>query len=426
MQLSVFGLSHRTAPLELRERVAFLEGDAQSALGELVEREPFTEAALLSTCNRTELYVATATPDDAERLWWEFACDRRQVDVAGHTYRYEHRDCVQHLCRVAAGADSMVLGETGILGQVRHAQEWAARAETLGPLLGKLFPAALRSGKRARTETAIGQGAGSHARAGVALAAKIFGKLGHRRGLIIGAGETGAHTASHLSEAGMTSLRFANRTRNRAEELATRYGGEVVDFEALEEAIAAADVVVTAVASPERVLTARTIRAALERRGRERPLLIVDLGVPRNVEPEVGSFRSLFLYSVDDLESLIALNLERRRKELPKVEAIVDEEASRYVEWFTSLGATPTVVALRDHAERLRQESLTKYRKGASPEELERMEQFSRALLNRMLHDPLRSIRSCDPQTREGIDHLDWTRRLFGLGAPDGPEDETE
>ena len=320
----------------------------------------------------------------------------------------------------------MVLGETGILGQVRDAHQWATRAETLGPLLGKLFPAALRSGKRARTETAIGQGAGSHARAGVTLAAKIFGKLGNRRGLIVGTGETGAHTASHLSEAGMTSLRFANRTRERAETLAAQYGGEVVDFGALEAAIAEADVVVTAVASPDRVLTQETVGNALERRGRERPLLIVDLGVPRNVAPEVGSFRSIFLYSVDDLESLIALNLERRKKELPKVESIVDEEASKYVEWMTSLGATPTVVALRDHVEQLRQESLTKYLKGASSEERERMEQFSRALLNRMLHDPLRSIRGCDPQTREGIDHLDWTRRLFGLDAPDGPEDENE
>ncbi|MCA9753808.1 MAG: glutamyl-tRNA reductase, partial [Gemmatimonadetes bacterium] len=232
MRLLVLGLNHRTAPVELRERVAFLGDEARDVLTTLRAHEAFQETALLSTCNRTELYVATPSPDDVVAQWRELVRARRQVDLHDDVlYRHESRNCVQHLMRVASGIDSMVLGETGILGQVRDAHTLATQDDTLGPLLGRLLPTALHAGKRARTETTIGEGAVSLAKAGVTLARKVFGDLSKRRVLVVGSGETGAQTAAHLAEEGGARITFANRTLERAEKLAKLHGGTAIGLD---------------------------------------------------------------------------------------------------------------------------------------------------------------------------------------------------
>jgi glutamyl-tRNA reductase len=416
MRLVVLGLNHRTAPLELREQVAFLDQDAVEALHELAARDEFAEVALLSTCNRTEVYAVTENPDAVDAAWRDLVKQRRGLDLAADTvYRHERRDCAVHLLRVASGIDSMVLGETGILGQVRDAHALASREETLGPLLGRLFPAALHAGKRARSETAIGQGAISHAKAGVTLAKKVFGDLVKRTVLVVGSGATGTLTASHLAEEGVTDLVFANRTAARAEELAKRHRGRAIPLEGVVEALSDVDVVVTAVGSQEPILTAAGAEAALDRRKTGRPLLVVDLGVPRNVEPALGEKQSVFLYAVDDLESLVSMNLERRKREIPKVEAIVEDEVERYREWLSSLGATPVLVEMRRHADALRIEALEKFGRTLSIEEKEQLDRFSKALMNKLLHDPTLAVRECDASTPKGLSQLSWTRRLFGL-----------
>jgi glutamyl-tRNA reductase len=320
-----------------------------------------------------------------------------------------------HLLRVASGIDSQILGETGILGQVREAYSLASRLETLGPLLGRLFPTALHAGKRARSETAVGEGAISHAKAGVTLARKVFGDLAKRTVLVVGSGETGRLTASHLSEEGVTDLVFANRTPSRAEDLANRHRGRAIPLEDVVPALAEVDVVVTAVGAAEPILTAAAAEPYLARRKTGRPLLVVDLGVPRNVEPALSEKQSVFLYAVDDLESLVSMNLERRKREIPKVEEIVEDEVERYREWLSSLGATPVLVEMRRHADTLRQETLEKFGRTLAIEEKEQLDRFSKALMNKLLHDPTLAVRECDASTPKGLSQLSWTRRLFGL-----------
>ena len=416
MRLVVLGLNHRTAPLELREKVAFLDQDAADALKELAAHDNFAEVVLLSTCNRTEVYAATDDPAAVDAAWRDLVRRRRGVELTPEsTYFHERRECAVHLLRVASGIDSMVLGETGILGQVREAHALASREETLGPLLGRLLPAALHTGKRARTETAIGQGAISHAKAGVTLARKVFGDLVKRTVLVVGSGVTGTLTASHLAEEGVTDLVFANRTAARAEGLASRYRGRAIPLEEVIPALAEVDVVVTAVGAQEPILTAAAAEPVLARRKTGRPLLVVDLGVPRNVEPALGENESVFLYSVDDLESLVSMNLERRKREIPKVTEIIEDEVERYREWLSSLGATPVLVEMRRHVDSVRVETLEKFGRTLSIEEREQLDRFSRTLMNKLLHDPTLAVRECDASTPKGLSQLSWTRRLFGL-----------
>jgi glutamyl-tRNA reductase len=430
MRIVVHGLNHRTAPLDLRERVALLPDEAEDVLDRLRRHDGILEVAVLSTCNRTEFYAISQEPESVVAMQRDLIRTIKSIDLdEGNTYVHVGRPCVEHLFRVAGGVDSMVLGEPGILGQVKAAYETALRHEAAGTVFGRLFPSALRVGKRSRTETGIARGAVSMSKAGIQLADKIFGDLSRRSALVVGAGEIGEQTGVLLRESGIAKLTIANRSAERAARVAERTGGRATTLDDLSTEIARTNVVVTAVNAPQPIVTQEIARRAMEHR-REGPLLIVDLGVPRNVAPDVGRIENVFLYAVDDLQELVNLNLGRRRKHLPAVESIVREETDRFVEWIISLDVTPVVVELRAEAERIRKETVARFDRNLSSSERELLERFSTTFLNRMMHHPTVTVRGCDPKSPEDRRRIDWTRRLFGMngtdhGANDVPEDDS-
>jgi glutamyl-tRNA reductase len=419
MRISVLGLNHRTASIELREKVAFLPEEAREALDRFRESKLVSEMAIVSTCNRTEIYTVAEDPDAATAAVIDLVRERKGVDLSDASIRYRHEQqaCVEHLFRVAGGIDSMVIGETGILGQVKEAFELASRRDTVGTYFGKLFPVAFRVGKRARSETAIGRGAGSLAKAGIQLARRVFGDLSNRNALVIGAGETGAHVASLLRDNGIRSLVVANRTVERAEEVAEREGGRAVSLDEADEEVCSAHIVVSAIHTTRPILgTGQVCRAVAG--GRGTPLLVLDLGVPRNVDSTVGAIENVFLYAVDDLQELVNKNVGKRENAVPEVERIVAEEAERFWEWRGSLAAKPVVVAMRQEIDRIRLETLEKFGKSLDETERKTLEKFSMGLMNKILHQPTVGVRECDPSTPLGRDRLDWTRQLFGLDDP--------
>ena len=416
MQIYVLGLSYKTAPLELREKVAFRPDETRAALARLRDEGTASEIALLSTCNRTEFYTVAEDAPRAAAAQIALVRDVKGVDLSEHsvTYLHRRRHCVEHLFRVAGGLDSMVLGEPEILGQVKDAFQLATESGASGDVFGRLFPSAFRVGKRSRTETGIGRGAVSLAKAGVQLAEKIFGDLRRRSAVVVGAGTSAEAVARLLHERPLGELTIANRTVERAAALASRVGGRAVSLEDLPAAIARADVLGSAASAPRPIVRQAAVGPAIE--GRRGPLLVIDLGVPRNVEPDIRRLGQVFLYAVDDLQELVNRNLGRRRQEIPAVESIVADEVERFFGWMTALSTAPIVKELRDEAERLRRDAIE--RLGAlSPEEQALVEKFSVAFMNKLLHAPTVSLRDCDPETYCGLAHIAWTRRMFGLGS---------
>lgn len=429
MQLVAHGINHRTAPLEIREQVAFVPEEIPAALERLRADGLAAEVVLLSTCNRTEFYAVTKDPEAVLDHQRRLVRELKGVDLTAHRLAYvqRHRDAVEHLFRVAGGIDSMVVGETAILGQVKTAFEAAVDGGATGPVFARLFATAMRVGKRARSETEIGRGAVSVEKSAIQLAQKVYGDMGSRSALILGAGDSGQRVAGLLREAGVQSLSFANRTTSKAEDLAKQFDGNAVAWDALAPAISETSVVVTAVSATEPVLGRDVLKRALENR-RKGPLLVLDLGVPRNVDPAAAKLTSLFLYSVDDFQELVEHNLGKRREEIPAVERIVTEEADRFFEWVASLETAPVLVAMREEADRIRRETLERFGKGLDTGERELLERFSKGLVNKLMHHPTVAVRGCDTGTREGIRGLDWARRLFGLdpGAAENGSDPQE
>ena len=393
MSLLVLGINHQTAPVSLRERVAF---DAQAlprALAALGALPQVHEVALLSTCNRTELY---AFADDDGRALADWLATH--PDDAGdlHAYLYTHHDAdaVRHLFRVATGLDSLVLGEPQILGQVKEAWVAARGAGTLGGQLDRLFQHAFATAKRARTDTRIGANPVSVASAAVRLAQESFARLDESTVLLIGAGETIELAARHLSEGKVKRLLVANRTLAHAQDLATRHGGVALPLSELDRHLGEADIVLSATAAREPILYKAQVAAALAQR-RHRPMLLLDLAVPRDIDAAVAELKDVFLYSVDDLERAIEDNRRSRREAAQEAEAIVELQAARFVE--TSLAATrqAPLRRLRAHGERARDESLAKARQqlagGRDPQEV--LDLLAHTLTNRLLHAPTTALR---------------------------------
>jgi glutamyl-tRNA reductase len=422
MELLMLGTSHRTADLATRETLAFSPDEAIGLLREVAGTGAVQEAAALCTCNRTELY---AVADDVEAA---AECLRRAVrrlrpgdplasgDALSPTVGAE---AAFHLHRVAAGLDSMVIGEKQVLGQVKQAWCDARGADALGSVLDKLFASAVHAGKRARTETEIDAGAVSVASAAVALASKVVGELEGRDLAVVGAGDTARLAAVHFAERRPARLRVVNRTLERALALAADVGAEAWPLERAAEVLADADVVALATRAPHAVVRAADVAAALRRRP-HRPLVLLDLAVPRDVEPEAGSVENVFLYPVDALQGLVDQSLARRRREVPRAEAIAGEECGRFLAWWRGLAATPVLRELREHFERVRSEELARSRRHFPPEEQERLDRLTQSLVNKLLHLPTTRLKSLDPRSREGAQRLDAVRELFALGAEPG------
>src|SRR3954462_14938382 len=355
-ELLALGVSHKTAPLELRERVALTEGRAAGVLRELVEAAEVQEVAAISTCNRTELYLAAPDPVGAEALALGVLAREAgtpPTELVGHLYSLRASDAALHLFRVTAGLDSMIVGEAEVQGQVKRAYELALVEGATGPISNRLFRDALAAGKRVRTETEVSRSRVSVSSVAVELAAGMLGDLSRRRVLVIGAGENGELTARALRERGVHTVFVANRHYDRAIGLAQRFGGEAVRFDELPAQLARADIVVSCTSSPHQIFGREALNVVLEERGR-RPLVLIDIAVPRDIEPSVGDLCSgVTLFDMDDLQQEVARNVSVREAEAVKGRELVNDEVERFEDWLGTLDVVPTITALRARGEEL-------------------------------------------------------------------------
>ncbi|HUI11012.1 MAG TPA: glutamyl-tRNA reductase [Bacteroidota bacterium] len=421
MNLHAIGISHNTAALEIRERMWLSDDEIRAALPRLKSAKHFDECVLVSTCNRTELYgLSTGEgPDDGTmtRLLLEAKGTPAEVGP-GHFAATRAGRAVQHLFRVAAGIDSMVIGDIQILGQIKDAFALARESGTMGPVLSRLMQATLHVGKRVRTETSICEGAVSVSYAAVELASKIYADLSRKSVLLIGAGETGELTLRHLQGKGIGRVVVANRTREKAEALAGAFGGAVVEYDRLVEALRSVDVVITSVASPSYVVGPDEVHRVMRQRSNN-PLFIIDIGVPRNVHPGAGKIDNVFLYDIDALSSIVDRNLEKRKGEIPKVTRIIREELASFFRWQNSLEVGPTIQEFRQQVESIRAEEVRKNVNRFRAEDRELLELVTRRIVNKILHGPTAALK----QEAESGGHADALlnrvnvlRELFGLG----------
>lgn len=433
MHLLLVGVSHRTAPVDLRERLDFSSRDVGAAVESLAARAGTTvESVVLSTCNRSEIYVATSDPSHARVELVTFLSDYHALprDVfLPHLFTYDDAAAAHHLFRVAAGLESLVVGEPQILGQVKDALQVAAQRRCTGPLLNKTFHSAFGVGKRVRAETALGEGAVSVSFAAVALARKIFGRLQGRRVLVVGAGEISALTAQHLRSHGAAEIVITSRTAAHAEALAADVDGRALPWSEMTAAIAHADIVVTATGSQRPIITRADIAAATGRR-RLDPLFIIDIAVPRDVDPSVTEIEQVFLYNVDDLQNVVQENLARRSAEIARAEAIVAEELARFTAWQRSRRAIPTVVALRQRFEEIRRRELQRLDgrfTGLPPETRGRIDEVTRLIVEKLLLEPTEQLKALPDEETQAM-YTEAVNRLFRLGeaAIDAADAETE
>jgi glutamyl-tRNA reductase len=419
VELALIGCNHRTAPVEFRERIAFTAEQARHAATALREQGILEEAVVLSTCNRSELY---GVPVDAgapvTEAMEEFLTSFHRIpraDLDGRFYRWVGRDALQHLYRVAAGLDSMLLGEAEILGQLRTAYNQALDHGSTGPVLNRAFQGALEVGKRIRAETEVGARPMSVAFAGVKLAERVFGNLKGRTALIVGAGMVAEQVVEHLRDRGIGHLQVVNRSLDHAEELAKRMGGKAVPWQALESVLGAPDVIVTSVGGSDPVLTRPMLEAALSARA-GRPVFIVDLGVPRNVESGAAGLYNLYLYNVDDLGEIVEQNRRAREAEIPRAESIIAEHVVKFETWRAALTAGSIVEELRSHFHQ-RREDLLRERLAAAPlsdEERQRLASITEELVERLLVEPATRLRQTQAM-RGHLGALDALRHLFGI-----------
>ena len=421
-ELLAIGVSHKTAPVEVRERLALPDARAADFVRDLRGSGDVQEAVAISTCNRTELYLVVGDPVEAEGTALAMLSSHagiRPTGLASAIYSHRNCDAARHLYRVTSGLESMVVGEAEIQGQVKRAYDAALSKETAGPLTNRLFTAALATGKRVRSETAIGERQLSLPAVAVALAREQLGPLTDRQVVIIGTGETSELAACALADSGGLMLFVASRRRDRAIALAGRYGGTSVSFDELPQALESADIVVAATASPHALIEARELTQVMGGRG-GRPVLLIDLAVPRDIDPACGDIDGVSLYDIDDLQAVIARNRRVRQAEARKAEGIIEEEIQHFATWLGSLEVLPTIAALRaratEIAEQVLRENDGKW-EAASERDLERVDAVARAIVNRLLHDPtarLRELRDDRVHTRAAI-----VRDLFALEDED-------
>ena len=419
MTLLAFGLNHNTAPLAVRERVTF-PGDAlPGALADLIGHAGVQEAAILSTCNRTEIYCSLDDPDPERPIRW-FSDFHGLGATELNQYLYAHPDAgaVKHVLRVASGLDSMVLGEPQVLGQLKSAYQTAVRAGSIGQLLNRLFQHSFRVAKEIRSNTAIGSHPVSIAFAATRLARQIFGELAGRTALLIGAGDTIELAAKHLAETGLRRMMVANRTLQRSQRLALDYSGYAITLDDIPRHLEEADIVISATGSPEPILRRETIEHAMRKR-RHRPVLIVDIAVPRDVDPAAADLDDVYLYTVDDLRGVIEENLRGRREAAIQAEEIIESQVVNFMEWMNARDSVSTIRAMRDRAEGIRQEVLDMARRRLSRSEDPALvlQDITRILTNKLMHAPSVRLRSAGTPGREEL--LKVVRELYSL--PDTP-----
>jgi glutamyl-tRNA reductase len=420
-EILAIGVSHKTAPVEVRERLALPTGRSIDFLRDLRADAAVREAVAISTCNRLELYLVTSEPVEAETAALGMLARQagiRPTELASAIYALRNCDAARHLFRVTSGLESMIVGEAEVQGQVKRAYEVAVGAGVAGPLTHRLFRAALQTGKRVRTETAVGERQASVSSVAAALAREELGDLSGREVVILGAGETSELAARALSQQGVAAIFVANRRHDRALGLARRFGGEAVSFDELPTQLERVDIAVAATSSPHPILGTDEIAQVMEAR-RGRPLLIIDLAVPRDVDPRCGEIEGVSLHDIDDLQSVVARNRSVRQAEAVRAEAVVEDEMQRFASWLGSLEVLPTLTALRERATAIVDGVLAENDErweSASERDRERMRAIGRTIVNRLLHEPTTRVKALDDGDR-GHARVEVLRELFGLDA---------
>jgi len=420
MYILCIGLNHKTAPVKVRERLAFEAEGLVEGLDRLRALPGIVEGMLLSTCNRVEVIAAAGSLEAGASALRRFLAERGGIsekELTDHLYVHEAREAARHLFRVASGLDSMVIGEAQILGQVKEAYRRAADRGLTGKILNRLLPRAFKAAKRARTETEVAEGAVSVSYAAVELARKIFGDLSGQAVLLIGAGEMGELAADHLSDAGAREITVTNRTYERAVELAERFGGRAVRYEKFVDLLVKVDIAICSAAAPE-ILIRRDMVSQVIKARRQRPMFFIDIAVPRNVDEAVNEIDNVYLYDIDDLRSVVETNMELRLREADKAGRIIEEEVGGFFSWFNTLDTEPTIVALRRKADRIRVRELDRAGPGLSgltDTQRALVDTVTRSVVNRLLHDPIRHLKAmgrgadevCDIETVQEIFNLD-------------------
>ncbi len=429
-ELLALGVSHKTAPLELRERLALTEGRAVSVLGDLTSSEQVREAAAISTCNRTELYLVVSDPVEAESVALRALsrqAEIRPTELLGNLYSLRSGEAARHLFRVTSGLDSMIIGEAEIQGQVKRAYELALVEGATGPILNRLFRGALTAGGRARDETGVSEKGLSISSVAVELAQRTLGDLAQRRVLVIGAGETSELVARALVARGVATVFIANRHYDRAIGLAQRFKGEAVRFDELPGELELADIVVSATHSPHHIIERDDLEQVISERA-GRPILLVDLAVPRDIDPGCREVGGVTLHDVDDVQQIVERNASGREAEAKLAERILEAEQIRFERWLASLEVVPTVAALRESADEIVRRVLAENEsrwEGMTDADRERLEQMARAIASRLLHEPtLRMKRSAG--TDDAYLYVNALRVLFGLDAETEPDSERD
>lgn len=428
MHIVIVGLSHKTAPVEIREKLAFAPAAMERPLRKLLELPPIAEGLIVSTCNRVELCAASKEPEAAMAAMRRFLADYHEIyldEISDHLYGYQGEDAIRHLFRVASSLDSMVLGEPQILGQIKTAYGYASEYKTAGLILNRFLHKAFSVAKRVRTETAIASNAVSVSFAAVELARKIFDQLDNKAVMIIGAGEMCELAARHFVTNGVSKVLVTNRTFERAEKLAAEFQGKAVPFEYFVEHLAETDIVLTSTGAPNFILGQRQMEEVLKRR-KNRPMFLIDIAVPRDIDPKVNDLDNAYLYDVDDLQGVVQANLKERKKEASKAEAIVEQEIGQFHQWLANLEVKPTIIALRRKLEEIRQQEVEKTfgnLKDLSDKERKSIEAMANAIINKILHQPTAILKQSQNDT-SGEDYVDAIRTLFDLPAPlDGDQE---
>ena len=418
MKLLLVGMNHTTAPVEVRER--FAVNDVAPVLQKLADAEEIEEVAIISTCNRVEVLATTRHSEAARLRLADFFMDRGGARPE-HLYQYRDREVIRHVFRVASAMDSMVVGEPQILGQLKDAYRDAVEAGTCGPVLSRLFQHGFKVAKRVKTETRISERPVSVAKVAVDLTRQIFERLDDKSALLIGAGEMIEAAMFSLRREGLSRLRVANRTVAHAEELAASFGATAHGLDELDELLCEADVILTCVASDDVLLDVERITATLKAR-QNRPCFLIDLGVPRNVAPDVNDLDTVYLYDIDDLKDVAAANTEHRRREAERGEQIVLEEEQRFDGWLVALEAVPAIRHLRARADAIVAQEFDRYAQGLDlgDVQLEKVDALIRSIVNKILHAPLSRLRA-ESEREEGLAMLEAARQLFALDDASAP-----
>jgi len=420
MDIILVGLSHNTAPVEIRERLSFSGEQLTAGILRLRAYEEVLECVILSTCNRVEVYTTVEKPELGVARIKDFLHiyqpDIPLERITQHLYTHKNEGVVRHLFRVAASLDSMIIGEAQILGQVKDAFDCALLNKTTGVVLNKLFKKSIFTAKRVRTETRIGESAVSISFAAVELAKKIFSNLRSKTGMLIGAGEMGELAAQNLVNSGIKEIVVSNRNYNRALNLARSYNGRVTRFEDFLQEMVNVDVVICSTGAPNYVIRFEDVQDIIHRR-KNRPLFFIDISVPRNIDPEINKIGNVFLYDIDDLQAVVETNLKARKEEAEKGEKIVAEEVGKFTQWFKSLEVVPTIIALKDKVEEIRRKELERTMgrlRSLSPEEVQIIDGLTNTIINKILHNPLVALK-LEAHSTNGLLYAEAVRKLFAL-----------